>query len=170
MSAVVGITRTPLQAATIIADLEAAGFAASEISVLLPDDTGDRELGVEAQSKAPEGAATGAGTGGVLGGALGFMAGIGAIAIPGVGPLIAAGPILAALSGAAAGAAVGGLTGGLVGYGMPEYEATLYDGKVRSGNVLLSVHVDDGTEAEHATQIFRTGGAEDVATVEEKAA
>jgi hypothetical protein len=166
MSAIVGITQNPLQAAGIIASLEESGFPEGGISVLLPEETGDFAHAV--QTKAPEGAAAGAGTGGVVGGALGFLAGIGALAIPGLGPFIAAGPIMAAMSGAAAGAAVGGLAGGLVGYGIPEVEATLYDGKVRSGNVLVSVHVDDEAEEAQAKEIFETGGAENVSVVREK--
>jgi hypothetical protein len=168
MSAVVGTTSTLLQAASIIADLETAGFAEDEISVVLPDESGAREFAHDVSSKAPEGAAAGAGTGGILGGAMGFLAGIGAVAIPGLGLLIAAGPIMGALSGAAAGAAVGGLAGGLVGYGIPEFEAKLYDGKVRSGSVLLAVHVDDSGEETQAKEIFTAGGAENLSTVSEK--
>src|SRR5262249_56040370 len=117
-------------------------------------EEGTRDCGHEHQTKAPEGATTGAVAGGALGGVAGWLAGIGTLAIPGVGPLIAAGPILAALSGVAAGAAVGGVTGALVGYGIPEYEAKIYEGKVREGNILLSVHTDDGNERAAPKKIF----------------
>src|SRR5205807_9076492 len=112
----------------------------NDISVLLPDKTGTRDFAHEKGTKAPEGAVTGAGTGGILGGALGWLAGIGAIAIPGLGPFIAAGPIMAALSGAAIGASAGGILGTLVGMGIPEYEAKRYESKIREGRILLSVH------------------------------
>lgn len=131
--AVFCIARTEQQARDIVLALKDAGFPGSEISVLFPDRDGTRDFAHEQHSKAPEGAATGAATGGTLGGVVGFLAGIGTLAIPGVGVLIAAGPIMAALSGAATGATVGGLTGALVGYGIPEYEAKRYEGKVTRG-------------------------------------
>src|SRR6202011_1473118 len=123
---------------------------------------GTRDFAHEQHTKAPEGVATGAAGGAVLGGALGWIVGIGALAIPGLGPFIAAGPIMAALAGAAGGAAAGGLTGGLIGMGMPEYEAKRYEGKVKDGNILLSVHTDDSEERDRAKQIFEDGGAEDI--------
>src|ERR1700732_4230208 len=123
------LARDEAQAVRIVDDLKAAGFSHNDISVLLPDKAGTKDFAHEQHTKAPEGAATGAGTGGVLGGALGWLVGIGALAIPGVGPFIAAGPIMAALAGAGVGAAVGGLTGALVGMGIPEYEAKRYEGK-----------------------------------------
>ena len=134
------IARTEAQAATIVEQLKAANFSNNDISVLLPDKTGTRDFAHEQHTKAPEGAATGASTGGVLGGAFGWLVGIGALAIPGLGPFIAAGPIMAALSGAAAGAALGGVTGALIGLGIPEYEAKRYEGKIKEGNMLISVH------------------------------
>src|ERR1700694_1964291 len=137
------IAKTEAQAIAIVDQLKVAGFSHNDISVLFPDKTGTKDFAHEQHTKAPEGAATGAGTGGVLGGALGWMVGIGALAIPGLGPFIAAGPIMAALAGAAAGAAVGGLTGALIGMGIPEYEAKRYEGKVKDGNILMSVHTDD---------------------------
>src|SRR5689334_24839863 len=121
--AVFGIAKSEEQAARIAHNWKAAGFSDNDISVLFPDKTGTRDFAHEQHTKAPEGAATGAGTGGVLGGAFGWLVGIGALAIPGLGPFIAAGPLMAALSGAAAGAALGGLTGALIGIGIPEYEA-----------------------------------------------
>src|SRR6187399_1131426 len=151
---VFGIATTQGQAERIVEQLQAQGFATSEISVLMPDTGGTRDIGHVKATKAPEGATTGAATGGVTGGILGLLAGIGALAIPGLGPFIAAGPIMAALSGAAAGAAVGGLAGGLIGMGVPEIEAKKYQGKVKNGNILLAVHVDDGDEQKRAKNIL----------------
>lgn len=156
------IAKSDLQAESIVMDLKSAGFANNDISVLFPDKTGTRDFAHEQNTKAPEGAAAGAGTGGVIGGALGWLAGIGALAIPGLGPFIAAGPIMAALSGAAVGAGVGGLTGALVGAGIPEYEAKRYEGKIRSGNILISVHADNGEQRRRAKDIFERAGAEDI--------
>src|SRR6202163_3812411 len=133
--------------------LKAAGFRNTDISVLLPENVGSKDFSHEHNTKAPEGAATGAGTGAVLGGALGWLVGIGALAIPGLGPFIAAGPIMAALAGAAGGGAAGGLTGALIGMGIPEYEAKRYEGKVKDGNILLSVHTKDGDERDRAKKI-----------------
>src|SRR3954454_18449558 len=165
--AVFGIARDELQAGRIVDDLKTAGFSNNDISVLFPDKGGTRDFAHEKSTKAPEGAATGAGTGGVLGGALGWLAGIGALAIPGVGPFIAAGPLMAALSGAAVGAVVGGLTGTLVGMGIPEYEAKRYEGKIKAGNILISVHTDDSNERSRAKEIFEHAGAEDISSTGE---
>src|SRR3954449_7822816 len=144
--AVYGIANTPQQANAIVERLQSTGFLNDDISVLFPDKQGTRDFAHEKNTKAPEGAATGAGTGGVLGGTLGWLAGIGALAIPGVGPFIAAGPIMAALSGAAVGAAAGGLTGTLVGMGIPEYEAKRYQSRLKEGRVLISVHSENGDQ------------------------
>ena len=160
--AVFCIAQSEAQATTIVDELKAAGFSNNDISVLFPDKTGTKDFAHEQQTKAPEGAATGAGTGGVLGGALGWLVGIGALAIPGLGPLVAAGPIMAALSGAAAGAAVGGLSGALIGMGIPEYEAKRYEGKVKDGNILVSVHTEDSTERDRVKEIFTRAGADDI--------
>src|SRR5215510_28658 len=165
--AVFCIARTEAQAITIVERLRAAGFSNNDISVLCPDKAGTKDFAHEQHTKAPEGAATGAGTGGVLGGALGWLVGIGALAIPGLGPFIAAGPIMAALSGAAAGAALGGIAGALIGLGIPEYEAKRYEGKIKEGHVLISVHTDDRTERSRAKQILDRAGAEDVADTSE---
>jgi hypothetical protein len=132
--------------------------------VLAPDRTSGRELGIEAKSKAPEGAATGAGSGAILGGAVGWLIGIGSLAIPGVGPLIAAGPILAALSGAAMGGTVGGVTGALIGMGIPEFEARQFEGRLREGHVLISVHADDAEEAARARDVLNEEHAEHITT------
>src|SRR6202023_49398 len=124
--------------------------------VLFPDKTGTRDFAHEQHTKAPEGAVTGAGSGALLGGALGWMVGIGALAIPGLGPFIAAGPIMAALAGAAGGAAAGGLAGALIGMGIPEYEAKRYEGKVKAGNILISIHTEDSEERDRAKEILET--------------
>jgi len=160
--AVLGIANSRAQAEQIVNELKDAGFTGNDISVLFPDKTGTRDFAHEQHTKAPEGAATGAVTGGLLGGGLGWLVGIGSLAIPGLGPFIAAGPIMAALSGAAAGAAAGGLTGALVGLGVPEYEAKQYEGKLRSGNLLISVHTDDGNEVTRVKDIFKRAGASDI--------
>jgi hypothetical protein len=160
--AVFGIASNQQQAERIANDLKAAGFPASDISALFPDKTATRDFAHEQHTKAPEGAATGASAGGVLGGGLGWLVGIGSLAIPGVGPFIAAGPIMAALSGAALGAAVGGVAGALVGMGIPEYEAKQYEGKIREGNILISVHTEDSKEIDRAKEIFTRAGAHDI--------
>jgi hypothetical protein len=160
--AVFGIAKTESQAVAIADNLRAAGFTENDVSVLFPDKQGTKDFAHEQHTKAPEGATAGAGGGAILGGALGWIVGIGALAIPGVGPFIAAGPIMAALAGAAGGAAVGGFTGALIGMGIPEYEAKRYEGKVKNGNILMSVHTDDGKERERAKEIFVKGGAEDI--------
>jgi hypothetical protein len=156
------IVNSETQAMAIVSDLKAAGFANTDISALFPDKEGTRDFAHAHATKAPEGAATGATTGGVLGGALGWLAGIGALSIPGLGPFIAAGPIMAALGGAAVGAAAGGLTGALVGLGIPEYEAKRYEGKVKGGNILLSVHTDNGAQISRAKEIFERHDAQDI--------
>jgi len=158
------MTNTDAQAVRIATRLKAAGFTPSDISILAPDRSGLRDLGTENSTKAPEGAAVGAGTGAILGGALGWLAGVGALAIPGLGPLIAAGPILATLSGAAVGGTVGGLTGALIGLGVPEYEAKQYEAKLRAGNILMCIHVDDSEEAGLVRQIMSEEKAEDIST------
>jgi hypothetical protein len=150
------------QAERIVDELRARGFCNNDISVLFPDNSGTRDFAHEQNTKAPEGAAAGAGTGGVVGGVLGWLAGIGSLAIPGVGPFIAAGPIMAALAGAGVGAAVGGISGTLVGLGIPEYEAKQYEGKIKGGNILISVHAEDGDERDEAEQIFKNAGAHDI--------
>ena len=165
--AVFCIATNEAQAELIVNQLKSAGFADSDISVLFPDKTGTKDFAHEQHTKAPEGAVTGASTLGVAGGALGWLAGIGLLAIPGVGPFIAAGPIMAALSGAALGAAVGGITGALVGMGIPEYEAKRYEGKIKQGNILISVHSESGDETKRAKEIFEHAGAQDIASTSE---
>jgi hypothetical protein len=150
------------QAELIVERLKINGFSNNDISVLFPDESTTRDFGHEKNTKAPEGIATGAGTGGVLGGALGWLAGMGALAIPGVGSFIAAGPILAALSAAAVGATVGGIAGGLIGLGIPELEAKRYEGKIKAGNILLSVHAENSDEIKVVEEIFKSVSADDI--------
>lgn len=161
------IANTYAQASQIVDRLKAAGFSNEDISVLFPDKKGTRDFAHEQHTKAPEGATVGAGSGAVIGGALGWLAGIGALAIPGVGPFIAAGPIMAALSGAAIGGTVGGIAGALIGMGVPEFEAKRYEGKVQKGGILISVHSENSDEVDRAKEIFRACRAEDVATAGE---
>jgi uncharacterized membrane protein len=162
-TSVFGIVKSYSQAEQLVEELQAEGFPASEISVLLPDSEGRHDIGHVKATKAPEGATTGATAGGVTGGVLGLLAGIGALAIPGIGPFIAAGPLMAALSGAAIGAGTGGLVGGLVGMGIPEIEARRYQDKLKRGNYLIAVAAD-GDEKDRAKEIFKNVGAEDIST------
>jgi hypothetical protein len=164
------IATSRAQADQIVDLLKAGNFSNNDISVLFPDKGTTRDFAHEKNTKAPEGAVTGAGTGGVVGGALGWIAGIGALAIPGVGPFIAAGPIMAALSGAAIGATVGGIAGGLIGLGIPELEAKRYEGKVKAGNLLISVHTENSEEITRAKKIFTQAGAQDICTTGEASA
>jgi hypothetical protein len=154
-------------AETIVNRLKDAGFAPNDISVLFPDKGGTRDFAHEQNTKLPEGAATGGVAGMGTGAILGWLAGIGTLAIPGVGPFIAAGPILAALGGAAVGGAAGGIIGGLIGMGIPEYEAKLYDGKVRSGNILISVHTENSDQIKAAKHIFEDAKADDIRSTSE---
>jgi len=169
-TSVFGIYSSRISLENAIDRLKVAGFRNSDISVLLPNNEGSRELAHEKNTKAPEGTAAGAGTGAVLGGALGWLAGIGALAIPGVGPFIAAGPIMAALAGAGVGGALGGVTGGLIGLGLPEYEAKRYDGRISRGDILISVHCDEGDFVKRAKQILEDTGAEDISSTGEASA
>jgi hypothetical protein len=163
-TAVFGIYRTPVDAERGVDTLIAAGFPSADISVLLPDNRGTKEFAHQKETKAPEGTTAGVTAGGIVGGALGVLAGIGALAIPGIGPLIAAGPIVAGLAGLGVGGAVGGLVGALVGMGIPEYEAKLYEGRVRNGGVLLAVHCDTATNVTRAKDLLKGSGAEDIAS------
>src|SRR6202167_2640900 len=149
------------QAEGIVDQLKNANFSHNDISALFADKGTTRDFAHEKNTKAPEGAVAGASTGGVIGGALGWIAGIGALAMPGVGPFIAAGPIMAALSGVAIGAAVGGIAGGLIGMGIPEIEAKRYEGKIKAGNILISVHTENSDEISDAKEIFENAGAAD---------
>jgi hypothetical protein len=158
---------TDEQARATVGQLTAAGFSQDDISVLFPDKGSTKEFAHQRETKLPEGATVGAGTGGVLGGTVGLLAGLGALAIPGLGPFIAAGPLMAALSGGAIGAGLGGLTGALVGLGIPEYEAKRYEGKVKEGGILISVHSEDATETQRAKAILQAAGAHDISSTGE---
>lgn len=167
-TAIYCIAQSNEQAGDIVTQLRSAGVRDQDISVLFPDKQGTTTFAHEHNTKAPEGAATGAGVGGVTGGVLGLLAGIGALAIPGVGPLIAAGPIMAALSGAAVGATVGGIGGALIGMGIPEFEAKRYEESVKGGNILMSAHSENSEMTSRIKDIFKTAGAKDITTASEK--
>ncbi|HEY4380356.1 MAG TPA: DUF3341 domain-containing protein [Acidobacteriaceae bacterium] len=167
-TSVFGIYATPATAENGVDHLATLGFLNADISVLMPDDETTRAFAHEKNTKAPEGTAAGATTGGLIGGTLGLLAGIGALAIPGVGPLIAAGPIVAALAGVGAGGAVGGIVGALVGMGIPEYEAKRYEGAVKGGGTLLSVHCDTSEQVSLAKQGLRDTGARDISATGEE--
>jgi Protein of unknown function (DUF3341) len=169
-TAAFGIYSTQMAVENAVERLKAEGYRNTDISVLFPENQGTKDFAHEKHTKAPEGATTGAGTGVVLGGALGWLAGIGALAIPGLGPFIAAGPIMAALAGAGVGGTVGGLVGALVGMGIPEYEAKRYEGRVKNGGILLSVHCDNSDWTKKAKQILEETGAEDVSSTGESGA
>ena len=158
------IVKTGVQAENIVAELRTAGFTSDSISVLLPDTGTSKDFAHEKSTKAPEGATAGGAAGLGVGAALGWLAGIGALAIPGLGPFIAAGPIMAALGGAAVGGATGGLIGALAGMGIPEFEAKRYKDKIGAGNILISVHTDDGKQRDVAKDVFKRNGAEDIST------
>jgi hypothetical protein len=166
-TAVFGIYSSRETAERAADTIVSAGFSTSDISVLLPENLGSRSIGTEKATKAPEGATAGGTTGAVLGGTLGLLAGIGALAIPGVGPLIAAGPIMAALAGMGIGGAVGGVTGALVGMGIPEYEAKRYEGRIQKGGILLSVHCATSDEVKRAKEVMERTGAEDISSTSE---
>ncbi|HVT79184.1 MAG TPA: DUF3341 domain-containing protein [Phycisphaerae bacterium] len=168
-TAVFCIATSEQHAGRIVDDLKASGFSSDDISVLLADRSTTRDFAHVHSTKAPEGAAAGAGTGGLLGGALGWLVGVGSLAIPGAGPFIAAGPLMAALSGAAIGAAAGGLGGALIGMGVPEIEARQFEGKLNEGNVVLSVHSDDPDTTRLVKDIFNRNHASDVCTATESA-
>src|SRR5271168_3768924 len=166
-TAAFGIYTNEATANTAVNQLLAAGFSNDDVSVLMSDVKGTKDFAAEKNTKAPEGTATGVGVGGVVGGALGLLAGIGALAIPGVGPLIAAGPIMGALAGLGVGGAVGGLVGALVGLGIPEYEAKRYEGRIKEGGILISVHCDSSEEVSKAKDILKATGAEDISSAGE---
>ncbi len=168
-TAIYCIAKTSNQADQIVTSLRGSGVLDRDISVLFPDTQGTKEFAHEHSTKAPEGAVTGASAGGVTGGVIGLLAGIGALAIPGVGPLIAAGPIMAALSGVAVGAAVGGVAGALVGMGIPEFEAKRYEDRVKGGNILMAVHSESSETTKRVKDVFKSAGAEDISTTREKA-
>jgi hypothetical protein len=169
-TAVFGIYRDRISLEYAVDTLRSEGFRNTDISVLLPENLGNKDLKTEKETKAPEGTATGAGTGAVIGGALGWLAGIGALAIPGLGPFIAAGPIMGVLAGLGAGGAIGGITGGLIGLGIPEYEAKRYEGRVKEGGTLLSIHCDNSDWVKRAKDVLERTGAQDISSSGESGA
>ncbi len=169
-TAVFGIFHTEAQAERCATDLMAGGFRRDDISLLLAGDHSSRDFGLEKHTKAPEGATAGVSAGGAIGGALGLLAAIGVLAIPGIGPIIAAGPVMALLAGMGLGGAVGGLTGALVGMGIPEYEAKRYEGHVKNGGVLMSVHCDTAGQISRSKELLAQTGARDIASSGEAAA
>lgn len=166
-SAVFGIFSTKEQVETAIDKMKLEGFRNADISVLFPQNEGTKDFALEKGTKAPEGATAGAASGAVLGGAFGWLVGVGMLAIPGLGPFIAAGPLMALLGGVGVGAAVGGLTGALIGMGIPEYVATRYEGRIKGGCILLSVHADDSKWIHKAKQILHNSGADDISSTGE---
>jgi Protein of unknown function (DUF3341) len=169
-TAVFGIYPNRVLLESGVTELRNANFRAEDISVLFPENVGTKDFAHEKSTKMPEGAATGASTGAVVGGVLGWLAGIGAIAIPGVGPFIAAGPIMGALAGLGVGGTVGGIAGALVGMGIPEYEAKRYEGRIKKGGILLSIHADNSEWAHRAKEILERTGAEDISSTGESSA
>lgn len=169
-TAVYGIYRDTVALGGGLEALRSAGFRGTDISVLMPENVGTKDFVHKKETKAPEGATTGVASGAVIGGALGWLAGIGALAIPGLGPFIAAGPIMGLLAGAGAGGAVGGVAGALIGMGIPEYEAKRYEGRVKSGGILLSVHCDNSDWVKRGKQILEQTGAEEISEAGEAAA
>ncbi len=163
-TAAFGIYPDQVSVSEAVDDLKQAGFRNTDISVLFPENTGSKDFAHEKHTKAPEGAVAGATSGAILGGALGWLAGLGALAIPGVGPFVAAGPIVAMLSGIGVGGTLGGFTGALIGVGIPEYEAKRYEGRIRSGGILLSVHCDNSDWVKRALDVLEHSGASDIAT------
>lgn len=166
-TAVFGIYPSLTSVEISVDELKSEGFRNTDISVLFPESAGTRDFAHEKNTKAPEGATAGAGTGAVVGGALGWLVGIGALAIPGVGPFIAAGPVMAALAGMGMGGAVGGIAGALIGMGIPEYEAKRYEGRVKDGGILLSVHSENADWTKRAKEILKRTGAQDIASTGE---
>jgi Heat induced stress protein YflT domain len=169
-TAAFGIYRDEASVRNAVETLQKQGFRSTDISVLLPENLGNKDFAHEKATKAPEGAATGAGSGAVVGGVLGWLAGVGTIAIPGIGPFLAAGPIMAALAGVGVGGAAGGLAGALIGAGIPEYEAKRYEGRIKKGGILLSVHCDNSEWTSKAKDILERTAADDVSSTGEASA
>jgi hypothetical protein len=169
-TAVYGICKNVSHLETTIDALRLAGFRSDDISTLFPDKMSSRDFALQSNTKAPEGAATGAGAGIVVGGTLGWLVGIGALAIPGLGPFIAAGPLMAALAGAGVGGAVGELTGALIGLGLPEFEAKRYEGLIKSGGILLSVHADSSEWVSKAKRVLKDCQVGDISSSGEASA
>jgi hypothetical protein len=164
---VLGIYTTRSGVESALTYLREAGFGSTDVSILLPENLGPKELTTEKATKAPEGTAAGASSGAVIGGAFGWLVGIGALAIPGLGPFLAAGPLVAALAGVGVGGTLGGFVGALVGLGTPEYEAKQYEGRLQKGGILVSVHCETSAEVDRALEVMKRTGAEDVSSTRE---
>jgi hypothetical protein len=169
-TAVYGIYKTRSGIGEAVDALQRGGFRNTDVSVLFPENQGSKDFAVDKGTKAPEGAVTGGGSGAVIGGALGWLAGAGLLVIPGLGPFLAAGPLLALLAGVGVGGAVGGITGALIGLGIPEYEAKRYEGRVKNGGILLSVHCDSSEWVKRAEELLKNTGADDIASSGEASA
>ncbi len=169
-TAVFGIYRDTVSLGGGLERLRSSGFRSTDVSVLMPENIGTKDFAHKRDTKAPEGATAGAASGAVIGGALGWLVGVGALAIPGFGPFIAAGPLMGLLAGVGAGGTVGGIAGALIGMGIPEYEAKRYEGRVKSGGILLSVHCDNSDWVDKAKRVLEQSGAEEVASAGEAAA
>jgi hypothetical protein len=169
-TAVYGLYKDRAGIEDAVQGLKRGGFRNTDISVLFPENQGSKDFAVDKGTKAPEGAVTGGGSGAIVGGALGWLAGAGLLVIPGLGPFLAAGPLMAALAGVGVGGALGGIAGALVGIGMPEYEAKRYEGRIKSGGILLSVHCDSSEWVKRAEELLKDTGADDVASSGEAAA
>jgi hypothetical protein len=154
------------KAQEVIQELKDAGFSSKDISLILPDPTGNKFLAHDFNHKSEEGTVAGASTGAIAGGVLGWLAGIGTLALPGIGPLVMAGPVMAALAGAAAGGTVGGLSGALIGLGFNEDDVNRYVGRIKEGRVMISVHTDDAQESEKARAVFEAAGVSEGSCVE----
>src|ERR1700728_4395936 len=169
-TSVLGIYNTRESVERAVDTFLKSGFTTSDVSVLLPENLGGKPIATHKDTKAPEGATAGGGAGAVVGGTLGLLAGIGALAIPGLGPFIAAGPIMAALAGLGGGGAVGGIIGALVGMGIPEYDAKRYEGHIKAGGVLLSVHCETTEKIARAKDLLKHTGAQDISSTSEASA
>jgi len=165
--AVFCIAKSQAQAKEIVEKLKVMNFSANDISVLFPDRSGTKDFAYEQHTKAPEGATAGGLVGASAGGVLGWLVGLGTLAIPGIGPFVAAGPLMAALAGVGIGGATGGIIGALVGMGIPEFEAKRYEGKIREGNILISVHAEDAKQRTRAKDVFELAGADDISYTSE---
>ena len=166
-TAIFGIYPDRLSTENAVAALKEAGFRNTDVSVLFPENVGTKDFAHEKSTKAPEGVTAGASSGAVIGGTLGWLVGVGALAIPGLGAFIAAGPVMSALAGVGAGSVVGGFAGALIGMGIPEYEAKRYEGRIKGGGVLLSVHSDNDDWTRRAKQILEDTGAQDISSTSE---
>lgn len=164
---VFGIYADPASVTEAVDQMKAAGFRSTDISVLSAENLGSKDFGHERHTKAPEGAVAGGGLGAVVGATAGWLAGAGAFFVPGLEPVAVAGPVMGMLSGMGAGVTLGGLMGAAVGAGAPEYEAKRYEGRIRRGGILVSVHCDNPDWAKTARTLLKRTGARDIASASE---